>query len=219
MAYNKINLITGKLIKDGETLFDTQGTGRAEVELSFGEDYENHKDKIQVMAEEEERRRAEEYAAYQQREINNAVNKERAGIPSDYGHTYSAMMAEDPIGVDYSPVFDGGNLESISGVNATPDQFEKELAMQELMEYSNQQKERYAASQKEARERDNAPSAWEEFESGANDIVLDGVGATGNALINTYDWASGLLDDSTTFLNNLNRSKTKPKLYGRKGTK
>ena len=239
MGIKKVNLRTGKLIDHGKTVFDTEGTGRVDVELSFGEDYENHKDKIQVMAEEEERRRAEEYAAYQQRDLNEAIKNEWRGVPSEYGLTRSATKAVNNFQVedDFSPVFDGRNFESISGVNATPDQFEKELAMQELMDYSNQQRIKYSRENEGQMignrmypaedvmatndiypniiNKEKGPSVWERGVDIANDAVIDSFGAAGYAAIDAYDWASGMFDK----LNNLNRPKDKPKRYGIKGTK
>jgi hypothetical protein len=239
MGIKKINLKTGRLIKDGKELFNTGGTGRADVELYLGEEYENHKDKIQVMAEEEERRRAEEYAAYQQRDLNEAIKNEWRGVPSEYGLTHSATKAVNNFQVedDFSPVFDGRNFESISGVNATPDQFEKELAMQELMDYSNKQKIKYSREHEgqmignqiypsdrlmaingispNTINKEKGPSVWEKGVDIANDAVIDSFGAAGYAAIDAYDWASGMFDK----LNNLNRPKDKPKRYGIKGTK
>jgi len=94
-----------------------------------------------------------EYQKEYQSDLNYAIKKELSGIPSEYGYTRSASEADKNVqrGLvdkhDYSPVFDSNNLERISGKNAGLEQFDKDLARKELIEYSNRQKRKYAREQ------------------------------------------------------------------------
>jgi len=94
-----------------------------------------------------------EYQKEYQSDLNYAIKKELSGIPSEYGYTRSASEADKNVqrGLvdkhDYSPVFDSNNLERISGKNAGLEQFDKDLARKELIEYSNRQQRKYAREQ------------------------------------------------------------------------